>query len=264
MTHETILFEVADGYAVITLNRPERLNAFTAVMHAELRDALDRVSGDDDIRALILTGAGRGFCPGQDLNDRVMGDNDAPPPDLGHTIETLYNPLVRRIRSLELPVICAVNGVAAGAGANIALGCDLVMAARSAKFIQAFCRIGLVPDGGGTWLLPHLAGRAKAMAMALLGEAVEAEEAERIGLIWKVVEDEVLMDEARKLAAHLATQPTAGLAAIKQLITAASSNSLDEQLDLERDTQRKLGHTHDYREGVRAFLGKRKPQFRGN
>jgi 2-(1,2-epoxy-1,2-dihydrophenyl)acetyl-CoA isomerase len=264
MTYETILFEVADGYAVITLNRPERLNAFTAVMHAELRDALDRVSGDDDIRALILTGAGRGFCPGQDLNDRVMGDNDAPPPDLGHTIETLYNPLVRRIRSLELPVICAVNGVAAGAGANIALGCDLVMAARSAKFIQAFCRIGLVPDGGGTWLLPHLAGRAKAMAMALLGEAVEAEEAERIGLIWKVVEDEVLMDEARKLAAHLATQPTAGLAAIKQLITAASSNSLDEQLDLERDTQRKLGHTHDYREGVRAFLGKRKPQFRGN
>jgi 2-(1,2-epoxy-1,2-dihydrophenyl)acetyl-CoA isomerase len=264
MTYETILFEVADGYAVITLNRPERLNAFTAVMHAELRDALDRVSGDDDIRALILTGAGRGFCPGQDLNDRVMGDNDAPPPDLGHTIETLYNPLVRRIRSLELPVICAVNGVAAGAGANIALGCDLVMAARSAKFIQAFCRIGLVPDGGGTWLLPHLAGRAKAMAMALLGEAVEAEEAERIGLIWKVVEDEVLMDEARKLAAHLATQPTAGLAAIKQLITAAPSNSLDEQLDLERDTQRKLGHTHDYREGVRAFLGKRKPQFRGN
>jgi 2-(1,2-epoxy-1,2-dihydrophenyl)acetyl-CoA isomerase len=264
MTYETILFEVADGYAVITLNRPERLNAFTAVMHAELRDALDRVSGDDDIRALILTGAGRGFCPGQDLNDRVMGDDDAPPPDLGHTIETLYNPLVRRIRSLELPVICAVNGVAAGAGANIALGCDLVMAARSAKFIQAFCRIGLVPDGGGTWLLPHLAGRAKAMAMALLGEAVEAEEAERIGLIWKVVEDEVLMDEARKLAAHLATQPTAGLAAIKQLITAAPSNSLDEQLDLERDTQRKLGHTHDYREGVRAFLGKRKPQFRGN
>lgn len=263
MSFETIQYEENDGYAVLTLNRPERLNAFTGVMHAEIREALDKVAANKANRAMILTGAGRGFCAGQDLNDRVMGDDDAPPPDLGHTLETLYNPLVRRIRALEMPVISAVNGVAAGAGANLALGGDLVMAARSAKFIQAFCRIGLVPDGGGTWLLPNLAGRAKAMAMAMLGEPVSAEEAERIGLIWKVVEDDALMPEARKLAARLATQPTAGLTAIKQLITAAASHSLDEQLDLERDTQQRLGRSHDYREGVRAFLGKREPVFKG-
>jgi 2-(1,2-epoxy-1,2-dihydrophenyl)acetyl-CoA isomerase len=264
MTFETITFEETDGYAVITLNRPDRLNAFNSVMHAELADALGRVESNNATRALILTGAGRGFCTGQDLNDRVMGDDDAPPPDLGHTIETLYNPLVRRLRALEMPVICAVNGVAAGAGANIALGCDLVIAGESARFIQAFCRIGLVPDGGGTWLLPNLAGRAKAMAMAMLGEPVDAAEAERIGLIWKVVPDASLMEEARTLAARLATQPTKGLAAIKKLITAAAANDLDTQLDLERDTQRELGRSHDYREGVRAFLGKRAPAFKGN
>ncbi len=264
MSFETIIYEETDGYASITLNRPDRLNAFTSVMHGELAEALGRVESNPAVRAMILTGAGRGFCAGQDLNDRVMGDDDAPPPDLGHTLETLYNPLVRRIQALEMPVICAVNGVAAGAGANLALGCDLVMAGESAKFIQAFCRIGLVPDGGGTWLLPHLAGRAKAMAMALLGDAIDAAEAERIGLIWKVVPDAALMDEARTLATRLATQPTKGLASIKRLITAASANSLDSQLDLERDAQRELGRSHDYREGVRAFLGKRKPEFRGN
>lgn len=262
MSDPSILFEVQDGYAAVTLNRPDRLNSFNPEMHERLRAALAEAESRNDIRALLLTGAGRGFCAGQDLSDRVMSADSAPP-DLGHTIHTLYNPLVRRLRALPKPVLCAVNGVAAGAGANIALACDVVLAARSASFIQAFCKIGLVPDSGGTYVLPRLVGTARAMGLAMLGDKLAAAEAERIGLIWKCVDDERLMDEARSLAIQLAAAPTRGLAAIKRALNASLSNGLDAQLDLERDLQRELGHTHDYREGVSAFMQKRAPQFEG-
>jgi 2-(1,2-epoxy-1,2-dihydrophenyl)acetyl-CoA isomerase len=258
----TILFEVADGAATITLNRPDKLNAFNEAMHRELARALDRIEADDAIRVLLLTGAGRGFCAGQDLGDRVMGDGDAPP-DLGDTLDRLYNPLVRRICRLERPVVCAVNGVAAGAGANLALGCDLVLAARSAKFIQAFCKLGLVPDSGGTYLLPRLVGSARARGLALLGEPLSAEQAEAWGLIWRAVDDDRLMGEATALVRNLATQPTKGLGLIKRVLLASAANSLDAQLDLERDLQREAGRTDDYREGVAAFMAKRPPKFRG-
>jgi 2-(1,2-epoxy-1,2-dihydrophenyl)acetyl-CoA isomerase len=262
MSDPSILFEVRDGYAVVTLNRPDRLNSFNPDMHALLAEAVGQVETRADIRAVLLTGAGRGFCAGQDLSDRVVSADSAPP-DLGHTIGTLYNPLVRRLRALEKPVLCAVNGVAAGAGANLALACDIVLAARSASFIQAFCRIGLMPDTGGTYWLPRLVGTARAMGLALLGDKLPAAEAERIGLIWKCVDDATLMDEAHALARQLAAAPTRGLAAIKHAIHASSGNSLDAQLDLERDVQRELGKTHDYREGVRAFMEKRAPKFEG-
>lgn len=262
-----ILFEVADGVATLTLNRPDKLNSFTSAMHAEVRDALTRVKGNPSVRCLLLTGAGRGFCAGQDLSDPTMGSGAAGSgqegPDLGAALEVNYNPLVRIIRGLEMPVIAAVNGVAAGAGANIALCCDLVLAARSASFIQAFCRLGLIPDAGGTWLLPHRVGTQRAMALAMLGEALPAEEAERIGLIYKAVDDAELMPAATALARRLATQPTRGLALTKRAIHAAATNSLDEQLDLERDLQREAGFTADHREGVRAFLEKRAPAFEG-
>jgi 2-(1,2-epoxy-1,2-dihydrophenyl)acetyl-CoA isomerase len=262
MSDAPILFETADGYAVVTLNRPDRLNSFNPDMHARLRAAVDEAGRRDDVRCLLITGAGRGFCAGQDLSDRVMSADSAPP-DLAVTIDTLYNPLVRALRGLEKPVLCAVNGVAAGAGANIALACDIVLAARSASFIQAFCKIGLIPDSGGTYFLPRLVGSARAMGLAMLGDKLPAEEAERIGLIWKCVDDARLMDEARGLAKHLATQPTRGLAAIKRALQASAHHTLDEQLDMERDVQRELGRTHDYREGVAAFIGKRKPEFKG-
>ncbi|HLI12536.1 MAG TPA: 2-(1,2-epoxy-1,2-dihydrophenyl)acetyl-CoA isomerase PaaG [Alphaproteobacteria bacterium] len=262
MAAPTILDEVQDGYATITLNRPDKLNAFTAAMHGELRDALAKIADDDAIRAVLLTGAGRGFCAGQDLGDRVMAPGAAPP-DLGGTLDSLYNPLVRSLRKLPKPVVCAVNGVAAGAGANIALACDIVLAARSAKFIQSFAKLGLVPDSGGTFFLPRLVGEARALALALLAEPLPAERAEAIGLIWKVVDDDKLMSEARALAANLAQQPTKGLALIKQAIHASASNDLDRQLDLERDLQRSAGRSADYQEGVRAFLEKRAPQFKG-
>lgn len=261
MHYDSIQFEACDGYAEITLNRPEKLNAFTAAMHRDLADALDRVAGDSGLRAVLLTGAGRGFCAGQDLADPDFPSaSDA---DLGVPIDTHYNPLVRRLRALERPVICAVNGVAAGAGANIALACDIVLAARSAKFIQAFCRIGLVPDSGGTYSLPKLVGEARAKGMALLGEPVSAEQALDWGLIWRVVDDAALMETARALAAHLATQPTRALALTKQAIHAAATNGMDAQLDLERDLQRTAGQGADYREGLAAFLEKRPPQFTG-
>ena len=233
-TFETVLLERADGVATVTLNRPDKLNSFTAQMHAEVRSALQTIEGDERIRALVLTGAGRGFCAGQDLGDRDVSDGAAPP-DLGETLDTLYNPLVKKLRSLEMPVIAAVNGVAAGAGCNIALACDLVFAAQSAKFIQAFCKIGLVPDSGGTWTLPRLVGRQRAFGMALLGEPVTAPMAEDWGLIWKCVPDEELMPSVAKLAKHLATQPTKGLAYIKQALNQSSMHSLEQQLDLERD-----------------------------
>ncbi len=262
MNEDPILFNLADGVATITLSRPDKLNAINEAMHAALAAAFDRIEADPTIRALLLTGAGRAFSAGQDLGDRVMGEGDAPP-DLGATLDRLYNPLIRRLRALDRPVVCAVNGVAAGAGANLALACDLVLAARSAQFIQAFCRLGLVPDSGGSYILPRLVGSARAMGLALLGEPLPAERAEAWGLIWRVVDDERLLDEARALARHLATQPTRGLALIKRALQMSAANSLDQQLDLERDLQRQAGRTEDYREGVRAFLAKRPPAFKG-
>jgi 2-(1,2-epoxy-1,2-dihydrophenyl)acetyl-CoA isomerase len=258
----SVLFEVQDGYAVVTLNRPDRLNSFNPEMHEHLRAALMEVKRRDDVRALLLTGAGRGFCAGQDLSDRVV-QAGAEPLDLGYTLSTYYNPLVRSLRELHKPIVCAVNGVAAGAGANIALACDIVLAARSATFIQAFCKIGLVPDSGGTYFLPRLVGTARAMGLALLGDKLGAEDAERWGLIWKCVEDAKLMDEARAIAAQLAVGPTKGLAEIKRAIYASPDNTLDAQLDLERDLQRELGRSGDYREGVAAFMAKRAPRFKG-
>ncbi len=262
MTAPSILFEVRAGYAFVTLNRPERLNSFNPEMHERLRAALAEVRQRDDVRALLLTGAGRGFCAGQDLSERVVA-HGAEPPDLGYTIGTYYNPLVRTLRALAKPVVCAVNGVAAGAGANIALACDIVLAARSASFIQAFSKIGLMPDSGGTYFLPRLVGTARAMGLALLGERLGAEDAERIGLIWKCVDDDKLLDEATALAAALARGPTRALAAIKEALYASPQNSLDAQLNFERDVQRELGRTADYAEGVRAFAEKRAPEFKG-
>jgi len=258
---EPVLVERADGWRTLTLNRPDKLNSFSEAMHAALMAALEDADSDPTCRALLLTGAGRGFCAGQDLSDRVMGEDG--PPDLGGTLERLYNPLVRKLRGLRMPVVCAVNGVAAGAGANVALACDIVLAARSARFIQAFARLGLVPDSGGTWLLPRLVGAARARALALLAEPVTAEQAEAWGMIWRCVEDTALTDEARTLTARLATQPTIGLGLIKRALDAAEANGLDAQLDLERDLQREAGRTPDYAEGVRAFIEKRPPVFKG-
>ncbi|MDR6869411.1 2-(1,2-epoxy-1,2-dihydrophenyl)acetyl-CoA isomerase [Bosea sp. BE125] len=255
-----LLVDQRDGWTKLTLNRPERLNSFNEAMHQALAAALDEASADERCRAVLLTGTGRGFCTGQDLSDRLGGDG---PHDLGATIEAFYNPLVRRLRALRKPVICAVNGVAAGAGANVAFACDIVLAARSAKFIQSFVKVGLVPDSGGTFFLPRLVGSARARGLAMLAEPLPAETAEAWGLIWKTVEDATLQEEAERLTAHLATQPTQGLSLIKQALDAAQENSLDEQLDLERDFQRKAGRTPDYREGVSAFMEKRPPRFSG-
>ncbi|MCW8881494.1 MAG: 2-(1,2-epoxy-1,2-dihydrophenyl)acetyl-CoA isomerase PaaG [Sedimenticola sp.] len=262
MSYNNILFQVESGVATLTLNRPDSLNSFTSEMHNEIRQVMKQVKQESSIRCLLLTGAGRGFCAGQDLNDRAVAPGEAMP-DLSQSIKQNYNPLVRTIMTLDKPVICAVNGVAAGAGANIALACDIVLAARSANFIQGFSKIGLIPDSGGTWTLPRLAGRARAMGMAMLSGKLSAEQAEQWGLIWQAVDDEKLMDEANSLAAHLATQPTKGLALTKRAINAAGGNSLDQQLDLECDLQYIAGCSHDYREGVSAFVGKRKPVFKG-
>lgn len=262
LNYEQIRFEAADGIARITLDRPDRLNSFTTQMHAELRDALRRVANDATVRVLLLTGAGRGFCAGQDLADRAVAPGDTPV-DLGASIDNNYRPLVMALRSLPLPVVCAVNGVAAGAGANIALACDLVIATRSASFIQAFCRIGLIPDAGGTYFLPRLVGTARAMGLALLGDKLTAEQAEAWGLIWKCVDDDAFAAGVDALLAQLAQAPTRGLAEIKRALHASAGNTLDEQLTLERDAQRALGQSADYREGVAAFLAKRAPTFTG-
>jgi 2-(1,2-epoxy-1,2-dihydrophenyl)acetyl-CoA isomerase len=262
MAFETITFEVANGAARLTLNRPDRLNAFTVQMHGEVAQVLSEVERDDGMRVLVITGAGRGFCAGQDLMDpALMAKSEL---DLGETLENNYNPLVRRLAGLPKPVLCAVNGVAAGAGANIAFAADIVLAAKSAKFIQSFANIGLVPDAGGTWILPRLAGQARAMALAMTGQPLTAEQAEAWGLIWRAVDDASLAAETEALAARLAAGPTKGLAAIKKAIRAAWSNDLDAHLDVERDLQSALGRSGDYREGVMAFVEKRAPKFTGN
>jgi 2-(1,2-epoxy-1,2-dihydrophenyl)acetyl-CoA isomerase len=261
LENDLILTDMREGYRVITLNRPDRLNSFNEAMHEALMLALLGAEADPECRALVLTGAGRGFCAGQDLSDRVFSPGQVP--DLSSTLERLYNPLVRKLRALQMPVICAVNGVAAGAGANIALACDIVLAARSAKFIQAFAKLGLVPDSGGTWFLPRLVGPARARALTLLAEPVAAEQAEAWGMIWKAVDDASLTDEAHRLAAHFSTQPTVGLGLIKSALDAAETNDLDAQLDLERDCQGQAGRTPDYMEGVTAFFEKRQPKFTG-
>lgn len=259
MTYETILFDNADGIARITLNRPDRLNSFTRAMHGELRDALASLG---DARVVVLGGAGRGFCAGQDLNDRAVSA-DAGPTDLGTTVEKCWNPLIRAIAALPQPVIAKVNGVAAGAGASIALACDLVVAASTAKFIQSFSALGLVPDSGGSWHLTRHLGQARAMGLALTGEPLGAEQAAEWGLIWKCVGGEWLDEEVDMLAKKLAALPPLGLAAIKQMIRTSWGRSLDEELDLQRDEMRRLGFTDDYREGVAAFLEKRPAVFRG-
>jgi len=255
---ETIQFEITGPIARITLNRPEVLNSFNVAMHAELRDALNSLG---DARVVILTGAGRGFCAGQDLNDRAVGSEH--PVDLGVTVETCWNPLVRTLATLPQPVIARVNGVAAGAGANIALACDLVVAAKSAKFIQSFSAIGLIPDSGGTWVLPRLVGQARALGLALTGEPLPAEKAAEWGLIWKAVDDANLDAEVDALAAKLAALPPLGLAAIKDMIRSSWSQSLDQELIRQRDAMRRLGYTADYREGIAAFLEKRPATFTG-
>jgi 2-(1,2-epoxy-1,2-dihydrophenyl)acetyl-CoA isomerase len=260
--NEPVLIASDRGVLRLTLNRPDRLNAFNDAMHAALRAGFDRAESDSAVRAVLLTGAGRGFCAGQDLGERDPRKLDAPP-DLGETLETFYNPLIRQIRSLEKPIICAVNGVAAGAGANIALACDIVLAARSARFIQAFSKIGLIPDSGGTWSLARLVGEARAKALALTAEPLDADTAAQWGLIWRAVEDAALMSEAVALAERLAEGPTLGLGLTKRAIQAAATNSLDAQLDLERDLQRAAGRSADYAEGVRAFFEKRKAEFTG-
>jgi 2-(1,2-epoxy-1,2-dihydrophenyl)acetyl-CoA isomerase len=261
MAYDTILLSIADGVGRLTLNRPDKLNSFTAAMHAEVRDALARLQ-PEGARVLVLTGAGRGFCAGQDLGDRAVAPG-AQGVDLGESIERNYKPLVLALRRLPMPVVAAVNGVAAGAGANIALACDLVIAARSAVFIQSFCKLGLVPDSGGTWFLPRLVGTARAVGLALLGDRLPAEQAAEWGLIWKCVDDGELGTVVDALAAQLAAAPTLGLARAKEAIYSAWSASLEQSLDRERDLQRELGWSNDYAEGVAAFAAKRAPRFTG-
>lgn len=257
MAYETIQFE-AGPVSLITLNRPDRLNSFTRQMHEELRDALSDLGA---ARVVVLTGAGRGFCAGQDLNDRAVAPGKAV--DLGETVEQCWNPLIHILTSIPQPVVARVNGVAAGAGANIALACDIVVAAKSAKFIQSFAAIGLIPDSGGTWVLPRLVGQARALGLALTGEPLPAEKAAEWGLIWKAVDDDKLDAEVDAIANKLAGLPPLGLAAIKSMIRESSTHTLDEELNLQREAMRRLGFTEDYREGVAAFLEKRPPSFTG-
>jgi 2-(1,2-epoxy-1,2-dihydrophenyl)acetyl-CoA isomerase len=262
MSYETIRFAIDDRVARLTLHRPDKLNSFNVAMHREVRDALERLAADPRARVLVLTGAGRGFCAGQDLADRAVAPGAAPV-DLGESVEKYYAPLVLTLRRLAMPVICAVNGVAAGAGANLALACDVVIAAKSARFIEPFCNLGLVPDTGGTYFLPRLIGTARAMGLALLGEKLSAEDAANWGLIWKCVDDDQLAQETDALARHFASAATKGLARTKQAIYASPANTLEAQLNLERDFMRELGSSSDYREGVAAFMEKRAPQFTG-
>jgi 2-(1,2-epoxy-1,2-dihydrophenyl)acetyl-CoA isomerase len=261
MSEQPVLVERFTGYRVLALNRPDKLNAFNEAMHEALRAAIEEAEADPATRALMITGAGRGFCAGQDLADRLAKPGEVAVPR--NSIETYYNPLVRKLRSLPFPVIAAVNGVAAGAGCNVALACDIVLAAKSARFIQSFARIGLIPDSGGTWMLPRLVGEARGRGLALLAQDLAAEKAAEWGLIWKCVADEALIYEARRICEHFAAAPTQGLALIKRALNASARNSFDAQLNLERDLQREASAMPDYAEGVRAFMEKRKPNFTG-
>ena len=258
---ETILVSREEDVTTLILNRPDKLNSFNAAMHAELRDAI-AAAAENGTRCLVLTGVGRGFCTGQDLADRVQ-PSGAPPPDLGASLEANYNRLIRLLKSLEMPVIAAVNGVAAGAGANLALACDIVVAARSASFTHSFCQVGWIPDSVGTWTLPRLVGQARAAGLMLLGDKISAEQAEGWGMIWACVDDYSLMTEVMGMARHLARQPTLGLALTKRALAASGGHSLEAQLDLERDLQARAGRSHDYREGIDAFMAKRPPRFEG-
>ncbi|MDC4324347.1 2-(1,2-epoxy-1,2-dihydrophenyl)acetyl-CoA isomerase PaaG [Acinetobacter baumannii] len=262
MDYQNIIAEEKNGVGYLTFNRPKALNSFNVEMHREVAEVLNLWTKNPDVRCVVISGEGRGFCAGQDLGDRVV-DPNAEAPDLGYSIETYYNPLIKTIVNMPKPVICAVNGVAAGAGANIALACDLVIAAKSANFVQAFCRLGLVPDSAGTWFLPRAVGHARAMGLALLGDKLPAETAKEWGMIWDVVEDAELKAKVTELAERLAKQPTFGLSLIKKAIHQSSNNTFDEQMLLERDLQRIAGRSEDYREGVQAFMNKREPNFKG-
>jgi 2-(1,2-epoxy-1,2-dihydrophenyl)acetyl-CoA isomerase len=250
-----------EGVLTLVLNRPDKMNAFNVALHEALAAAVRRASTDEECRVVLMTGAGKGFCAGQDLADRAI-TFEGGRPDLGESIEKRYNPLVRALRALPKPVVCAVNGVAAGAGANVALACDIVLAARSARFLQAFARIGLLPDSGGTWVLPRLVGEARARALMMLADPIGAEQAEAWGMIWRAVDDDQLMGVAREIAMRLASGPTHAYGLMKRAFLASSSHSLDAQLDLERDLQREAGEADEYIEGVRAFLEKRAADFR--
>jgi 2-(1,2-epoxy-1,2-dihydrophenyl)acetyl-CoA isomerase len=264
MTEMPVLVDVAAGVMTVTLNRPDRLNAMSHGLIAAVNDAFDRARDEADVRCVLMTGTGRGFCAGADLSGGGPGDvGPDGKPDVGSAMDRLFNPMIRRVRALPKPVIAAVNGVAAGGGANLALAADIVLAARSARFDQAFVRISLIPDLGGTWFLPHNVGDARARALAMLGTSVPAEQAERMGMIWQVVDDAALMDEARALARRMAAGPTRSYAAIKRALNESGTNALAQQLDLERDLQRELGRSDDFREGVAAFLAKRPAQFKG-
>lgn len=257
----TVLIDKRDNYRVITLNRPERLNAFNVALHEALAAAVNEVAADEYCRALLITGAGRAFCSGQDLHDRLMKPGETA--KAGDSLLKHYNPLVRKLRALPIPVVAAVNGVAAGAGCNFALAADIVLAARSASFVEAFARIGLIPDAGGTFFLPRLVGLPRARGMALLAEPVSAEQAEAWGLIWKVYDDDKLMNEAHTMCERLAKAPTYALGLTKRALDAAATNNLETQLQLEYELQKLAGASADYAEGVRAFIEKRKPTFSG-
>lgn len=262
MTYQDIQFEFKGSIARLTLNRPDKLNSLTAAMLDEILDAVRRVGEEPGVRVLLLTGSGRGFCAGQDLSDPAV-DPSRTELDLGEPVERYYAPLVRTLRSLPLPVVCAVNGVAAGAGANLTFACDLVLAKKSATFIEPFCKLGLLPDTGGTYFLPRLAGTARALGMALLGAKISAQRAVEWGLIWKCIDDEDFEPEIEALIKQLASAPTLGLARTKLALYKSASSTLEDQLLLERDAMRELGHTHDYAEGIAAFLNKRTPEFHG-
>ncbi|MEN9476980.1 MAG: hypothetical protein RLZZ298_200 [Pseudomonadota bacterium] len=263
MKFENILFEVVDGIARLTLNRPDKLNSFTGAMHAELRTALDHVQNDKNVRVLVLTGAGRAFCAGQDLADPDMQKVDGKMPDIGNLVEANYKPLILRLQNLRVPTIAAVNGIAAGAGASVALACDLVVASKSASFLQAFSKIGLIPDTGGTWFLPQRIGMARAMGLALLADKLPAEKAAEWGLIWSCVEDGEFAGAVDALAKQLSTAPTKALVRTRQAMHAAPGHTLEQQLSMEGGFMRELGWSPDYAEGVAAFMAKRAPNFSG-